>query len=216
MRLIQIASWTFRRPRYGSSHFENLHGYAECRGSWQISVRPRDRKLRLSQSGVPSSLDFGVCTEIARGWPLWSRGTSPSTKRPAAAITSSRRSVLRVRGYFATVYAVGCLAIRFKILPFTEAELLTAVRPAIAITLPSSKMKLLVAPSGQLSPLALTRSLPHRISGEADGRRRRSRRRPPSIGCGASSIITAEARLAERLHRPAFAPAVFASNFFLV
>ena len=35
--------------------------------------------------------------------------------------------MLRVRGYFATVYAVGCLAIRFKILPFTEAELLAAI-----------------------------------------------------------------------------------------
>jgi hypothetical protein len=35
--------------------------------------------------------------------------------------------VLRVRGYFATVYAVGCLAIRFAILPFTEDELLAAI-----------------------------------------------------------------------------------------
>jgi predicted nucleic acid-binding protein len=45
----------------------------------------------------------------------------------AAAISSPRRSVLRVRGYYATVYAVGCLAIRFTILPFTEAELLAAI-----------------------------------------------------------------------------------------
>ena len=35
--------------------------------------------------------------------------------------------MLRVQGHFATVYAVGCLAIRFDILPFTEAELLAAI-----------------------------------------------------------------------------------------
>jgi hypothetical protein len=45
----------------------------------------------------------------------------------ASKIASSQRSVLRVRGHFATVYAVGYLAIRFKVLPFTEDELLRAV-----------------------------------------------------------------------------------------
>ena len=45
----------------------------------------------------------------------------------AAGIASPRRDVLRVRGYFATVYAVGCLAVRFKIFPFTEAEVLEAL-----------------------------------------------------------------------------------------
>ena len=45
----------------------------------------------------------------------------------ATKITSSLRSVLRVRGHFATVYAAGCLAIRFNILPFTEDELLAAI-----------------------------------------------------------------------------------------
>ena len=48
-------------PNHGRSHFENLHGSEECRGIWQISVRPRDGELRLSQSRVPRSLDFCAC-----------------------------------------------------------------------------------------------------------------------------------------------------------
>ena len=55
------------------------------------------------------------------------RGECRQVRGRSGRITSPRRNVLRVRGYFATVYAVGCLAIRFSILPFTEAELLAAI-----------------------------------------------------------------------------------------
>jgi len=61
----------------------------------------------------------GLAAEVA--------GNVAKYEAAAAGIASPRRDVLRVRGYFATVYAVGCLAIRFAILPFTEAELLAAI-----------------------------------------------------------------------------------------
>jgi hypothetical protein len=48
--------------------------------------------------------------------------------RPVAYMTSTGRQLLRLHGEFATIYAAGCAAIRFKILPFTEADLLDAVK----------------------------------------------------------------------------------------
>ena len=45
----------------------------------------------------------------------------------AAGITSSWRNLVRVHGRFATIYASGCLAIRFEVLPLTKEELLAAL-----------------------------------------------------------------------------------------
>jgi len=45
----------------------------------------------------------------------------------AAGITSSWRDLVRVHGRFATIFAPGCLAIRFEALPLTKQELLAAI-----------------------------------------------------------------------------------------
>jgi hypothetical protein len=45
----------------------------------------------------------------------------------AAGITSSWRDLVRVHGRFATIYASGCVAIRFGVLPFKQKELLAAI-----------------------------------------------------------------------------------------
>ena len=45
----------------------------------------------------------------------------------AAGITSSWRDLVRVHGRFATIYASGCVAIRFGVLPFTQEGLLAAI-----------------------------------------------------------------------------------------
>ena len=45
----------------------------------------------------------------------------------AAGITSSWRNLVRVHGRFATIFASGCLAIRFEVLPLTKEELLAAL-----------------------------------------------------------------------------------------
>ena len=47
-------------------------------------------------------------------------------RRAAAGITSSWRDLVRLHGRFATIYASGCLANRFEVLPLTRAELLAA------------------------------------------------------------------------------------------
>jgi hypothetical protein len=45
----------------------------------------------------------------------------------AIGITSSWRNLARVHGRFATIFASGCLAIRYQVLPFTKQELLAAL-----------------------------------------------------------------------------------------
>lgn len=48
-------------------------------------------------------------------------------KRLAKRITATARNLARVHGKFATIYAAGCLGIRFRLLPFTGAELRDAI-----------------------------------------------------------------------------------------
>ncbi len=47
-------------------------------------------------------------------------------RQAAASITSSWRDLVRLHGRFATIYASGCLASRFRVLPLDRAELLEA------------------------------------------------------------------------------------------
>jgi hypothetical protein len=48
-------------------------------------------------------------------------------QQAVAHLKAPGRKLLRVHGKFATIYAAGCAAIRFKIFPFTEADLLEGV-----------------------------------------------------------------------------------------
>ena len=100
--------------------------------------------------------------------------------------SSGGRDVGRISNRFATLYLAGCLAVRFKIFPFTEAEvleaLLTCHRDHVAFI-----DEQLNIPAGRR---------PATIHG-ATARRRVSRlrlpsspARPPSTVCGASSIAT--------------------------
>ena len=54
-------------------------------------------------------------------------GMRPIGRRRTASSRSRGRDLTRISDKFATIYLAGCLAIRFKILPFTEAELLAAL-----------------------------------------------------------------------------------------
>jgi Domain of unknown function (DUF927) len=53
-------------------------------------------------------------------------GAREEYRRAAASITSSWRDLVRFHGRFATIYAAGCLAHRFEVLPLPRAELLAA------------------------------------------------------------------------------------------
>src|SRR5208283_357130 len=55
------------------------------------------------------------------------KGRREQYQQAVAHLKAPGRKLLRVHGKFATIYAAGCAAIRFKIFPFTEAELLEAV-----------------------------------------------------------------------------------------
>ena len=114
-------------PRRGkTSFFENLHGFKDDAtfGKYLFDVATEN-------FGYPIRVFLDRLTaELARDRAGLVEVVAEKVAKyeaAAAGIASPRRDVLRVRGYFATVYAVGCLAIRLKVLPFTEDELLAAI-----------------------------------------------------------------------------------------
>jgi Domain of unknown function (DUF927) len=113
-------------PDGSSSFFENLHGFKDADA---FGLHLFD--LAVHNFGHPSRAFLTRFTaELARdrtGLAAVVAGHVAKYKAATDGITSPTRKVQRVRGYFATVYAAGCLAIRYKILPFTEAELFDAI-----------------------------------------------------------------------------------------
>jgi hypothetical protein len=113
-------------PKGRTSFFENLHGFKDAaafgKHLFDLATHNYGYPIRVSLARLTSALarDRAGLVEVVAG-------NVAKYEAAAAGIASPLRDVLRVRGYFATVYAVGCLAIRFAILPFTEAELLAAV-----------------------------------------------------------------------------------------
>jgi hypothetical protein len=93
-----------------------------------------------------------------------------------------------VRGYFTTVYAAGCLAFRYKILPFREPELLAAIMSCHRDHVAFVDAEVAGAPGwGMAAP---------DIQGAATGVSANDVPRPlsrASLGCGASSTTTTRA-----------------------
>ena len=113
-------------PKGRTSFFENLHGFKDAaafgKHLFDLATHNYGYPIRVFLARLTSALarDRAGLVEVVAG-------NVAKYEAAAAGIASPLRDVLRVRGYFATVYAVGCLAIRFKVLPFTEAELLAAI-----------------------------------------------------------------------------------------
>jgi hypothetical protein len=114
-------------PQGKASFFENLHGSQD-----EAAFGKKLFDLATTNYGYPIRVFLDRLTSaLARdraGLAATVADNVAAYEAAASKITSSQRSVLRVRGHFATVYAVGCLAIQFKVLPFTEDELLAAVQ----------------------------------------------------------------------------------------
>ena len=113
-------------PGGSGSFFEELHGFKDADAFGQHLF-----DLAVNNCGHPSH-DFltQFTAELSRNRKVLTAGVAARIAKYKAAtegITSPYRILHRVRGYFATVYVAGCLAIRYKILPFTEAELLDAI-----------------------------------------------------------------------------------------
>jgi hypothetical protein len=113
-------------PQGKASFFENLHGSPD-----EAAFGTKLFELATTNYGYPIRVFLARLTAaLARDRAGLAASVAANVAKYEAAagkITSSQRNVLRVRGHFATVYAVGCLAIQFKVLPFTEDELLAAV-----------------------------------------------------------------------------------------
>jgi hypothetical protein len=120
-RLIDIPT-----PNHSASFFEELHGFKDSskfgKYLFDLATHNFGYPIRVFLYRLTAELD-----RDREGFTAFVNGNIGKYENAAEGIKSSRPSVLRVHGYFATVYAVGCLAIRFKILPFTEAELRAAV-----------------------------------------------------------------------------------------
>lgn len=113
-------------PAGGYGFFENLHGFSNLTAF-------RDRLVDLAR------LHYGLAGR-AYVWHVahalrdnrdefvaFLKERRQQYLRAVAHMTAPGRRLLRVHGKFATIYAAGCAAIRFKILSFTEADLLEAV-----------------------------------------------------------------------------------------
>ncbi len=113
-------------PKGRTSFFENLHGFKDAaafgKHLFDLATHNYGYPIRVFLARLTSALarDRAGLVEVVAG-------NVAKYEAAAAAIASPLRDVLRVRGYFATVFAAGCLAIRFKVLPFTEDELLAAI-----------------------------------------------------------------------------------------
>jgi len=120
-RLIDIPA-----PNGSSSFFENRHGFKDD-DTFGLHLF----ELATQNFGHPSRAFLTRFTaELLRNRAGLSAVVAAHVARYKAAtegITSPTRNVPRVRGYFANAYAAGCLAFRYRILPFNEAELLAAI-----------------------------------------------------------------------------------------
>ncbi len=113
-------------PGDGSSFFEDLHGYPNLEA---FVVR----LLELARANH-GRLGFSFVTELARALASdqgevvrFFAARRDVYKRRASDIVAQGRNLNHVHGKLATVYAAGCFAIRFKLLPFTRAEILEAI-----------------------------------------------------------------------------------------
>jgi hypothetical protein len=113
-------------PGDGSSFFEYLHGYEDLEA---FGIRLQE----LAQANH-GSLGFYFVRELARALASdraevvrFFKARRGSYRRQASKIVAHGRNLNRVHGKLATVYAAGCFAIRFKLLPFNFAEMLEAV-----------------------------------------------------------------------------------------
>ena len=113
-------------PAGGHGFFENLHGFSDL-------AKFRDGLIDLA------CLHYGLAGR-AYVWNIahalrkdrnefvaFVKGRRERYEQAVAHLKAPIRNLLRVNGKFATIFAAGCAAIRFKILPFTEADLLAAV-----------------------------------------------------------------------------------------
>ncbi len=120
-RLIDIPA-----PNGSTSFFENLHDFKDADAFGQhlfdLATRNFGHPLHAFLLGLTRELskDRGALAAVVAA-------NVAKYKTAAAEITSPVRGVSRVCGYFATVYAAGCLARRYNILPFKRPELLKAI-----------------------------------------------------------------------------------------
>jgi hypothetical protein len=113
-------------PEGGLGFLEDLRGFSDLESFFE-----RAQELAKENAGragpafafnLARALDNHHAKVVA-----FTRTRQGTFMRAAAGISSPGRNLARVHGKFATIYAAGCLAIYFKILPFSEEELLEAI-----------------------------------------------------------------------------------------
>jgi hypothetical protein len=114
-------------PAGGHGFFENLHGYSDLG-----KFRDKLDELACLHYGLAGRAYVWHIAHALRNdrdeFVAFLRERREQYVRAVAHLIAPGRKLLRVHGKFATIYFAGCAAIRFKILPFTEADLLEAVK----------------------------------------------------------------------------------------
>jgi hypothetical protein len=113
-------------PAGCGSFFENLHGREDLE-TFVVDIKERAEAnhgflgrayVRCLAEAIRHDLEELIAFIKAR---------RREYKRLAKSITATGRNLARVHGKFATIYAAACLGIRFRLLPFTGAELRDAI-----------------------------------------------------------------------------------------
>jgi hypothetical protein len=113
-------------PAGCGSFFENLHGREDLE-TFVVDLK----KLAEANHGFLGRAYVRCLAKAIRHDPeelaAFIKARRSEYKRLARSITAPGRNLARVHGKFATIYAAGCLGIRFRLLPFTDAELRHAI-----------------------------------------------------------------------------------------
>ncbi len=149
-RLMDIPS-----PAGSGCFFEDLHGFVDL-----AAYEARLRELAENNHGWAGRVlaeqftrALGSDRGELKGFVVARRD---GYKRAAGNIAARKRDLVRVHGRFATIYAAGCVTIRFGILPFTEAELLAAVLKCERAHVAFIDQELGIAAAPAKSPSAVT------------------------------------------------------------
>ena len=113
-------------PAGCGSFFENLHGREDLE-TFVVDIK----ELAKANHGFLGRAYVRCLAEAIRNdleeLIAFIKARRREYKRLAKGITATGRNLARVHGKFATIYAAGCLGIRFRLLPFTGTELLNAI-----------------------------------------------------------------------------------------
>jgi hypothetical protein len=114
------------QPADCDSFFENLHGREDLE-TFVVEIKELAKANHGYLGRAYVRCLAGAIRHDPEGLIAFIKARRAEYKLFAKSITATGRNLARVHGKFATIYAAGCLGIRFRLLPFSVAELRDAI-----------------------------------------------------------------------------------------